>query len=87
MGALKNFPLPEGGDELGKEEQLIRSFAQGSWSCASDLPGCSPTELVTVALAIGRYDLLSDYYADPLEDYFQVLDDRQRAIVKKHRGW
>jgi hypothetical protein len=87
MVALKNLRRREAGDGGHKEEFLIRQFVTGEWSGAGDMPTCSPTELVTVALAAGRYDLLPDYYADPLKDYFQVLDDRQREIVNAHRSW
>jgi hypothetical protein len=87
MGALKNLRRREAGEGGRKEELLIRQLVAGEWSGAGDMPPCSPTELVTVALAAGRYDLLPDYYADPLQDYFQVLDDRQRDIVNMHRSW
>ena len=89
MAALKNLRGPGAGPgtEARKEERLIRQFRTGEWSGAGDLPGCSPTEQVTVALALGRYDLLPAGYADPLASYHQVLDDRQRAVVDLHRGW
>ena len=87
MVALKNLRQRGAGEGDRKEELLIRQLVTGEWSGAGDMPPCSPTELVTVALAAGRYDLLPDYYADPLQDYFQVLDDRQREIVDGHRSW
>jgi hypothetical protein len=87
MGALKNLRRREAGEGSRKEEVLIRQLVAGEWGDANDMPSCLPTELVTVALAASRYDLLPDYYADPLEVYFQVLDDRQREIVNGHRRW
>ena len=87
MVALKNLRRRKAGEGDRKEELLIRQLVAGEWGNAGDTPPCSPTELVTVALTVGRYDLLPDYYVDPLEDYFQVLDDRQREIVDGHRSW
>ncbi len=87
MSALKNLGQGDAGKGDRKEDQMIQQLAAGEWSDAGNMPPCSPTEQVTVALATRRYDLLSEYYADPLEDYCLVLDDRQRAIVDKHRGW
>jgi hypothetical protein len=87
MGALKNLRRREAGKGGRKEELLIRQLVTGEGSGAGDMPPCSPTALVTIALAAGRYDPLPDYYADPLEDTFQVLDDRQREIVNGHRSW
>ena len=86
-GAGKNLRRRDAGEGSRKEDILIRQFVTGEGSGAGDMPPCSPSEMVTVALAVGWYDLLPEHYADPLEDCFQVLDDRQRGLVNRHRRW
>jgi len=43
-------------------------------------------ERITLALAVGDYRLLPGECRDPLVAYHKHLNDRQRAIVNRHRG-
>lgn len=69
------------------EEMLINAYTSNPWENADAIPSYSESELITVALAVQRYDLIPDNPPDPLDVYCTRLDDRQRSIVDKYRGW
>lgn len=69
------------------EEMLIKTYVSNPWENADAIPSYSASELVTVALAVQRYDLIPDNMPDPLDAYHTKLDSRQRSIVDKYRGW
>lgn len=70
-------------------DRYIDLYQRGKWDAKSpnEVPG-STTEHITIALAIGRVDLMpSSWSDDPLTAYKVRLDDHQRSIVNQHRGW
>ncbi len=67
---------------MHREEQLLIHFQK-----TGDLIG-STTERITVALALGRSDLLPEAFRnDSLSAYVEWLDGRQQRIVARYRFW
>lgn len=72
---------------MDHEKFLILAYEETAWNSGTTIPDCPVSEHITVALAVKRYDLLPNDWADPLEAYHRRLDSRQRAIVDRYRGW
>ena len=67
------------------EVRIIEAYRAEDWSTQENMPGCSTSEQITVALSLGRNDFLPDGWPDSLNAYMQRLDDRQRMIVDHYR--
>ena len=72
---------------MDKEEKVILEYKAHGWKDGERIAAFSSSEIITVALAVDRYDLLPAIWSDPLEAYRSRLDDRQRSIVDTYRGW
>ena len=72
---------------MDKEEKLILEYKSGGWEDNERIATFSSSEIITIALAINRNDMLPAIWSDPLEAYKSRLDDRQRSIVDLYRGW
>jgi hypothetical protein len=71
----------------GNEMHIINAYHTGNWSAEDDMPACSLSERICVALAIARYDLLPEPWTDPLSAYKTKLNKRQQAIIDSSRQW
>jgi len=62
------------------EEKLITTYANNPWVEPDSIPDHSTQELLTVALAVHRYDLIPYHWKDPLLAYRTVLNNRQTFL-------
>ena len=89
MSALKtaDSPHPSARAIDDKPSRLLRQYAAGMWD-AKALPdmAVSPSEQITIALAIDRPELMPPGWGE-LNAYKNRLDDRQRRLVDQYRGW
>lgn len=71
-------------DVDSKEIRMIEEYRGGK-----SLPGCSTSETICLALAVGDYALIADSYPDPGDAWLR-LNERQQKIVQqyndKYRG-